>query len=40
MGLVDFKHGATNYGKSPFYPDNMKSQAFWIKDIVSVEYVM
>jgi len=31
MGLVDFKHDAPNYEESPVYPDNMKSQAFWIK---------
>jgi len=40
MGLADFKHGAPNYGKPPFYPDNTKAQAFWIKDPISVEFVM
>jgi len=40
MGLADFKHGAPNYGKPPFHPDNMKAQAFWIKDPISVEFVM
>jgi hypothetical protein len=40
MGFVDFKHGAPNYGKSPIYQDNMKAQAFWIKDPISVQFVM
>jgi len=40
MGLVHFKHGAPNYGKSSVYPDNMKAQAFWIEDPISVEFVM
>jgi len=40
MGLADFKHGTSNYEKYPVYPDNMKAQAFSIKDPLSVEFVM
>jgi hypothetical protein len=33
--LADFRHGAPNYGKTP-YPENPKSQTFQIKDLIPV----
>jgi hypothetical protein len=35
MLLLDFSHGASNYGKST-YPENPKAQAFWIKEPIPV----